>query len=265
MAVSDPMSQSGSDIATRLCDSGEKKKGVHMRTLILALLFSSVGAADKIQLTPDEERKLEKLPDAEQIFVRGVLNGTKPTVMDDRFVVPQPGNICVCPTPEVKVIRIKGTESFYASVQTGTKYMCEVRIDGISTTKTNVTDFSIFGGARGDLTLPSQFFVCTGRENFAPGLLGTTREIARVRVVGLKEGMDFLRSVASDRDLRVWGEGSSNLVIAKYVRASSKMLYVRIDGDQKVVKLSELTPIDSAWVKEEKKRRLQERRDKQKQ
>lgn len=97
-------------------------------------------------------------------------------------------------------------------------------------------------------------FVCVGNKTYATAG-GGSRTVMHVVQVNPDNAVETLRPIAEARGLRVWGEGTGNLVLAEFVRASSKELTIKLwDGKRKTIQMKAVGAIDSEWIESENKK-----------
>jgi hypothetical protein len=119
-----------------------------------------------------------------------------------------------------------------------------VWVEGVSTK--GVADEDVLG-VRGVL------FMCVGNKKYNTAI-GGSRTVMHIVRVNPDNTLEILKPIAEDRGLRVWGEGTGNLVLAEFVRANSRELTIKLwDGKRKTIPMKSVGPVDAAWIESEQK------------
>ena len=111
------------------------------------------------------------------------------------------------------------------------------------------------GIADGDsLAIRGMPFVCVGNKKYDTAI-GGTRTVMHIVRVNPDNTVETLRPIAEARGLRVWGEGTSNVVLAEFVRATPRELTVKLwGGKRKTIPMKAVGTIDTAWIESENKK-----------
>lgn len=123
-------------------------------------------------------------------------------------------------------------------------YGNEAWVEGISTR-------GVADGATADLRgIP---FICVGNKTYSTAT-GGSQTVMHIVHVNPDNVVKTLRPIAEARGLRVWGEGTGDLVLAEFVGANSRELTIKLwTGNRKRISMKAVGAIDIAWIAEQNK------------
>ncbi len=229
---------------------GKPKPRMCLMFLLLMTSLCRVGSAEDKKtildtLTDEEVATLNQLPAADRVYAIACLsapqkmngrNGWRDLREGEQFVAvrvpsdPYSGSISVSQVVDEK--------NFLG-------YGSSVWVEGIST-----------GGiADGDqLNVHGIPFICVGNKTYKTAI-GGSQTVMHIVHVNPDDTVETLRPIAEARGLRVWGDGTGNLVLAEFVRASSRELVIKLwDGKRKTISMKDVGAIDAEWLKSENKK-----------
>lgn len=97
-------------------------------------------------------------------------------------------------------------------------------------------------------------FICVGSKTYSTAI-GGSRTVMHIVRVNPDNAVKTLRPIAEARGLRVWGEGTGELVLAEFVGANSQELTIKTwQGNRKRISMKKVGEIDSAWIEGQKKK-----------
>ncbi|GEM_PF-1079686 len=97
-------------------------------------------------------------------------------------------------------------------------------------------------------------FICVGSKTYSTAI-GASRTVMHIVRPNPDNTVATLSPIAEARGLRVWGEGTGNLVLAEFVQANSRELTIKLfNGKRKMILMKAVGTIDTAWIESEKKK-----------
>lgn len=212
---------------------------------MIAFLFAILLIEEKNEvfdtLTPMEIEQIDALPEGDRRYALALIkNATLPT-RRDWFNVSK-GELFFAPDL-IEIDQVVDESNFIGGDR-------EVWVEGVNTS--NLSD---------DVSLRTKgaVFLCDGNKQYKT-VLGSSKTVMNVVRVQPENSLEVLRAIAEPRGYHVWGEGSKNLVIAKYLSSSSRGVTIQpLTGKRTTIKREALTPVDEAWVSEQEIAKKQEK------
>lgn len=184
-------------------------------------------------LTEEETASLKALGEAELRIAGYVLGERSPVIAHSNWSRVSNGHIFRTAQPVV-VSQVVDEKSFISKN--------DFWIEGLNTSE-------IVDDSRIDLS--NHLLHCTGPKRYNT-VAGSTKTILRVVPVDLAAVIKVVRPIAQARNMRVWGEGTNELLIAELVRSSSRTTIIKLlNGKRKTIKTSKLGKIDQEWLKKQ--------------
>jgi len=204
---------------------------------MLLFLFAFVLVQDAEEITatlsPAEKTALADLPEDERSYALRLLQNKPPLPRSDWSDL-NAGELFFGPRA-IRVDQIVDDRNFIG-------YSQSVWVEGLSTA--GLADDDLAG------TSKSVFF-CTGNKKYTT-VLGGSKTVMHAKTVDTTGPLEVLRPISEARGYRVWGEGGDRLVLAKFLKADSKVVVVEsLSGKRVDIKKVALTAIDREWVDEQ--------------
>ncbi len=221
-----------------------KLKACAMLLVAMSCLGGLASAEDEktiLETLSDEETAtLKKLSPADQRYAIGCLSSHKVNSRNGFYDLVE-GEYFVQVLLHIDVDQVVDEQNFLAN----SAYRDPVWVSGVSTK-------GIADGGR--VTVRGMRFVCIGNKTYATAG-GGSRTVMHIVQVNPDNSVETLRPIAEARGLRVWGEGTGNLVLAEFVRASTKELTIKLwDGKRKTIPMKAVGTIDSEWIESDQKK-----------
>lgn len=116
--------------------------------------------------------------------------------------------------PGIKIGQIVDDSNFLG-------YSNSVWVEGVNTAGLSDDDI---------LKTQGKIFLCVGNKQYTT-VLGGSKTVMKITLIDPEGGLELLRKIAEPRGYHVWGEGSQQLVLAKYVSSSSKTVKIELLGE----------------------------------
>lgn len=204
-----------------------------MIVLLLSLLLVEETNEVFETLSPMELQQIGELPEGEGRYVlKCIKNATLPTRQD--WSTLNTGEMFLAP-PGIKIGQIVDDSNFLG-------YSNSVWVEGVNTAGLSDDDI---------LKTQGKIFLCVGNKQYTT-VLGGSKTVMKITLIDPEGGLELLRKIAEPRGYHVWGEGSQQLVLAKYVSSSSKTVKIELLGGKRTeIKKTLLTELDLDWVTEQ--------------
>lgn len=245
------------DSANRLLTLRPSKGAIKvcLMFLVMMVFLCRLGSAEDKKtlietLTEEEAATLDELALADRIYAIGCLSSRKMNSRNggrygwdnlregEHFVVLQDPKDQLGDAGCIHVHQIVDEKNFLGAGG-------NVWIEGISTRGIADDDLLKVHGIR---------FSCVGSKTYSTAI-GGSRTVMHIVRVKLDNAVKTLRPIAEARGLRVWGEGTGDLVLAEFVGANSQELTIKTwQGNRKRISMKRVGEIDSAWIEGQKKK-----------
>ena len=204
-----------------------------MLVVLLCLLLAKETGEIVDTLAPMEIEQIGELPEGDRRYLLNRLkNGTFPSRYGWSDL--NKGEMFIASTG-IKVNQVVEESNFIAHDQS-------VWVEGVNTS--NLSD-DVGLNTKGSL------FFCDGNKQYTTVLSGS-KTVMKLTLINPDGSLELLRKIAEPRGYYVWGEGSENLVLAKYLRSSSKDVTIQpLDGKRRTIKRAALTAVDEKWVSDQ--------------
>ena len=221
--------------------------------IIFLMAFFFIEETNEIfdTLSPMEIEQIGELPEGDRRYLLNrIKNGTFPTWSDLRNL--NKGEMLIGEKEQaIRIDQIIDGSNFI-----GFGFGQSVWVDGVNTS--NLSDDEI-------LNIEGFLFFCDGNKQYTT-VLGGSKTVMKLTIVSPEGSLELLRKIAEPRGFHVWGEGSKNLVIAKYLRSSSKDVTLQpLEGKRKTIKRASLTAVDEQWVSKQETAKKLEKEEAKKQ